>query len=96
MHIMDNISSQDKLQYCSYYQAKVNRSDAWFLVAILKSCDHMVFDRTIDKAQNIFEFFVPRSLESYFLTIMDYFISHNIVYDLKKLPNRLMQSGEQV
>ncbi|PKN03514.1 hypothetical protein CVU75_01860 [Candidatus Dependentiae bacterium HGW-Dependentiae-1] len=78
---------------CEYYQARVQKEDVWFLVAVLRSFEHMAFDRTIDKEQSIFEFFVPPVLEETFLAIMQYFIKHSIVHDLQKLPNRMADSA---
>jgi hypothetical protein len=50
----------------------------------------MAFDRTLDKEHSIFEFFVPESQESLFLTIMSRFEKEGVIKDLKKLPNRLI------
>jgi hypothetical protein len=81
---------------CVYYQAKVRKEDVWFLVAALRSFEHVAFDRTIDKEQSIFEFFVPSAVEETFLAIMDYFSRRAIVHDLQKLPNRLADPAAQV
>lgn len=82
--------------YCLYYQAHVNEKDCWYLVAILRSFEHLVFDRTFDKKNSIFEFFVPDDLDSYFLDIMSYFERESIISQLKKLPNRLLDPRETV
>lgn len=82
--------------YCSYYQAHVERESCWFVVAILKSYEHMVFDRTIDTELSVFEFFVPVSTEPYFLELMAYFESKGIVNNVKKLPNRLLDDSQKV
>lgn len=78
------------MDHCLYYQAQVDRKYCWFLVGILKSFEHMAFDRTIDKEKSIFEFYVPSCMKIYFEPLMDYFIKEGIVFDLKKLPNRLL------
>jgi hypothetical protein len=52
----------------------------------------MAFDRTLDKDQSIFEFFVPESMEPLFLKVMDRFEKEGIIQNLKKLPNRLITS----
>ena len=77
------------IDYCSYYQAVVQREKAWFFAGVLRSFEHLVFERTLDKEKSIFEFFVPVDLESYFLDLMSYFQNEGIVRDLEKLPNRL-------
>lgn len=82
--------------YCSYYQAHVQRELALYVVAALRSYEHVAFDRTLDPATSLFEFFVPSSTEKYFLILMDYLQSEGLIYDLTKLPNRLARSDEQV
>lgn len=77
------------MQYCSYYQAHVPREHCWFLTATLRSYEHIAFDRTLDKEQSIFEFFVPETMEPLFLQVMDRFEKEGNIRDLKKLPNRL-------
>ncbi|HLW73103.1 MAG TPA: hypothetical protein VKR54_03570 [Candidatus Babeliales bacterium] len=82
--------------YCSYYQAQVERELCWYVTAALRSYEHISFDRTLDPAISLFEFFVPHTTEKYFLTLMSYFQSEGLVHNLKKLPNRLENLTEQV
>ncbi len=77
------------MNLCSYYQAHVVPRDAWFFVGILRSFEHLCFDRTLDVQKSIFEFFVPTDMEHSFVTFMNYFQQQGIIADLKKLPNRL-------
>jgi hypothetical protein len=84
------------MMYSLYYQAHVREKDCWFLVATLRSFEHLAFDRTFDTATSTFEFFVPIDNEAYFLQVMDYFVSHHIVTNLIRLPNRLINSGQQI
>ena len=86
---------QDKL-YCAYYQAHIQRESCWFVTAALKSYEHIAFDRTINVPDSIFEFFVAPDAESYFVELMNYFQEHGYVSNMVKLPNRLMDSAEQV
>jgi hypothetical protein len=65
--------------YCIYYQAKVLPSEVWFLVAALRSCEHLVFDRTLDTKTSTFEFFVPPDLEPFFLHLIQYFVEKNCI-----------------
>jgi|GEM_PF-306551 len=83
-------------QYSAYYQAYVPRQHVWFFVAILRSFDHVAFDRTYDVANSIFEFFVPAAMEPYFLEIVEALSKEGVVQDLQKKPNRLFDSVEQV
>jgi len=91
----DTVKIMESL-YCSYYQANVERELCWFFTATLRSYEHVSFDRTLDPTTSLFEFFVPSSNESIFLTIMAYFESEGLIRNFKKLPNRLQNSTEQV
>lgn len=82
-----------RMPYSVYYQAIVKKELCWRLTAILRSYEHLAFDRTIDNAASRFEFFVPLDLESYFLELMKYFIEQEIVSELEKLPNRLLKDN---
>jgi hypothetical protein len=80
--------------YCSYYQAHVQRELCLYVVATLRSYEHLAFDRTLDAETSLFEFFVPVSTEKYFLTLMDSLQSEGLVHDLKKMTNRLIDSEQ--
>lgn len=77
------------MMYCSYYQAHVTRDRAWNFVALLRSYEHIAFDRTFDKEQSIFEFFVPSAQEDHFVAIMHLLEKKGLVGNITKLPNRL-------
>ncbi len=81
------------MSVCLYYQAKLERSQVWFIVGILRSYEHLVFERTVDKQSSLFEFFVPIQLERYFLELMALFEKKGMVTDLEKLPNRLVDQA---
>lgn len=76
--------------FCSYFQAHVKPQTGWFVVAALKSFDHLCFDRTVDVGASIFEFFVPEIYEPTFLDIMKWMEENGYVADIKRLPNRLL------
>ena len=82
--------------YCLYYQAIVSRPDAWFVVATLKTFDHLVLDRTIDVAKSLFEFFVPHQQNKQFLEVMRSFEARGMVTNLCQLPNRLREMSQKV
>lgn len=78
--------------YCSYYQARVVRKQTWLLVALLRSHEHLAFDRTLNKENAVFEFFVPSDREEFFIKIMRYLQHENIIYEFNELPNRFSQT----
>lgn len=84
------------MSYSSYYQAYIEKNFCWYVVAILKSCDHLAFDRTLDTPTNLFEFYVTPGREQEFENLMRYFEKNHLVRDFKKLHNRLMDPGSQL
>lgn len=84
------------MHYCSYYTALVDKLLCWYVVAILKSYEHLAFDRTLDTATNLFEFYVPADREQEFLRLMDYFKNQHLVSDLTKKENRLMDPNQEL
>jgi hypothetical protein len=74
--------------WCCYYQAHIQREKVWFFVAVLRSQEHIAFDRTYDVATSCFEFFVPPLQEELFLKVFAWFEDEGIVKNLVKLPNR--------
>ena len=67
----------------------------WFVVAVCRSFEHLLFDRAFDKERSVFEFFLPEELEECFLELMEYFTSQGIAANVVRLPNRI-QLGSDV
>ena len=88
MSVIVSIMQSEPL-YCFYYHAHVERELCWFVTAALRSYEHVSFDRTLDPATSLFEFFVPEHCEPYFLSIMSYFEEQGLIQNFQKLPNRL-------
>lgn len=78
------------MNYSSYYQAQVPPATCWFVTSILRSCEHVAFDRSLDVKMNLFEFFVAPDMEKVFLHLMNQFEKKGVVVNLQKLPNRLI------
>lgn len=93
---MNNFTIDDTKNYCPYYTANVDRHQSNYFVAIIKAFDNMVFDRTIDVDQSLFEFFVAPAYEQQFLDVMSLFEKQGLVANLRKLPNRLESPEELV
>ena len=92
---MKNLTIDTDKSYCPYYTANVDRHQSYYFVAIIKAFDNMVFDRTIDVEESLFEFFVAPAYEQQFLDIMAHFERQGLVANLRKLPNRL-ENGEEL
>ncbi len=73
-----------------YYQARVIEKEAWFLVALLRSFEHLAFDRTLDRETSTFEFFVPEGNEKPFREFMDYCLAQGVIASYSQMANRLI------
>lgn len=82
--------------YCSYYRAHVVKKETWFFVAILRSYEHLAFDRTFDKGEGIFELFVTDDVEDFFVDLLKNFHKTGVVTAFEKLPNRLLDPSQSV
>ena len=78
--------------YCKYYTAHLEKTDVWKVTGALKSFEHLSFDRTMDKENSIFEFFVPAGNEKIFEEIMNYYVAMGIVTDFQERENRLINA----
>lgn len=79
------------MRYSIYYQAHVQKELCWLVTASVRFCEHVAFDRTIDKQESLFEFFVSPDLEDVFLDVAKKLLDRGVLLDLKKLPNRFEQ-----
>ena len=84
------------MPFCSYYRAYVVKKKTCLFVAILRSYEHIAFDRTLDKQTGLFEFFVPQECEEIFVDVMHQLSSAGMVSDPEKIPNRLIDPQAQV
>lgn len=84
------------MSLCLYYQAHVVPSECWFFVGILRSFEHVCFDRTINVQESVFEFFVPSEQNNEFLLLMNYFQQEGIIHRLQQLTNRLEDPNSKV
>ncbi len=80
------------MNYGIYYHARVVEKECWFLVAILRSFEHLAFDRTYDRVTSTFEFFVPEGNEKTFLELMNHLQAIGVIESFTRQPNRLMES----
>lgn len=80
-----------EVNFCAYYQAIVPPKTCHYFVALLRSHEHLCFDRTLDRSdreRQIFEFFVPVSQKQTFEGIMRWFADAGLIQHLQELPNR--------
>lgn len=78
------------MKYSIYYQAHVQKELCWMVTATVRYLDHVAFDRTVDKAGSIFEFYVAPDLEPEFLSVANRLLQRGVFLTLEKLPNRLI------
>ena len=72
-----------------YFQATVHRQHARYVVAVLKSFEHLCFDRTYDADTSRFEFFVAPDMAEEFIRLIEYFKDEHLIADFQELPNRV-------
>ena len=82
-----------KNNYCAYYTGHVKKETAWLLTAILRGTEHVAFDRTLDKKNSIFEFFVPEAMEPVFLEVAELLKKNHLLLTLEKKENRLINDS---
>lgn len=75
--------------FCEYYRATLKPETLWIVVATLRYTEHVVFDRTLDAQNSVFEFYVPTACEPFFSELMHVFIERGYVTNFRKEPNRL-------
>ena len=75
--------------YSVYYQARVQQELCWMVTSTMRFSDHVAFDRTVDKENSVFEFFVSPDLEHVFLDVAHKLMEQGVILDLKKMENRL-------
>lgn len=93
---MKSLTIVEPDNFCRYYQAHVLKEHGWFVVAILKSYDHLVLVRTLDVPSSIFEFFVPVLMETTFMAVMNEFVKMGIVNNVIAIPNRLIDLFQEI
>jgi hypothetical protein len=68
-----------------YFVAYIEKTKVVNFIAIFRSIeDNMAFDRTINKNESIFEFFVPIKMKERFLEVMNMFLNINLVISFKE------------
>ena len=78
------------MKYSSYYQVHVQKEFSWIVTSYMRFHEHVAFDRTLDKQEAIFEFFVAPDLEDVFLEAANKLLKKKIFLDVQKLPNRMI------
>lgn len=76
--------------YSIYYQAQVQKELSWMVTSTIRYCDHIAFDRTVDKEGSIFEFYVAPDFHDEFLLVAHKLLERKVFLTLQQMPNRLM------
>ncbi len=74
---------------CKYYQARVDKKRAWFVMGVFRNEDNVAFVRALDGRSDRFEFFVPEGLIQEFLCATNYLTAHGYIDGLEEFENRL-------
>jgi hypothetical protein len=74
--------------YCRYFQAHVVPRECWFVIAVLKAEEHVVFARTLDVKNSILEFFVPDAMIPQFFAVVKKLTEKGCMDPVVELVNR--------
>lgn len=84
---------KETIQVGLYYQAIVPPERCWFFTAVIRSQEHLCFDRSADKTKSIVEFFVPAGNQKEFESLIATLAAKGLVHSLILLPNRFADSN---
>lgn len=71
------------VMYSAYYRAHIPKEKVWFFVATIRSFDNLLFDRTCDVENSIFELYVSPDRVEEFKTLMGWYQKHGYVQNLE-------------
>ena len=80
--------------FCRVFQVLVPVKTTWCFVALLRSYEHLCFDRTKDVSIGLFELFVPQDLVKDFLEVMNYLHTIGIADKVYEVENRLKTDAQ--
>jgi hypothetical protein len=78
--------------FCRVFQVLVPVKTTWCFVALLRSYEHLCFDRTKDVSSGLFEIFVPQDLVINFLEVMNYLHVIGVAGVVYEVENRLINT----
>lgn len=84
---LKNHISEEK---CLYFQARVDKKRAWFVMGVFRNEDNVAFVRALDGSSEVFEFFVPSGLTEPFFIAIKYLESNGHINNFQQLENRLV------
>ena len=70
-------------RFSAYYRAHIPRENVWFFVATIRSFDNLVFDRTVDVENSIFELYVSPDRVQEFEALIGWYQQHGYVQNLE-------------
>lgn len=73
---------------CRYFQARVDKKRAWFVMGVFRNEDNVAFVRALDGSSTQFEFLVPAGFIEQFMVAASYLEQHGYISDLVELENR--------
>lgn len=79
------------MKYSLYFQAHVQKELCWIVTSTMRFTEYVAFDRTVNKENSVFEFFVSPDLETVFLSLIDKLMKRGVILKFQKMPNRLIQ-----
>lgn len=85
-----------KQLFCQYYQARVRKEMAWFVVGGFRNEGNIAFVRAVDGSSDLLEFFVPEDCVDEFLHVVRYMQERGYFLTFEQLDNRLQQETTSI
>lgn len=82
--------------FCQYYQARVRKEMAWFVVGGFRNEGNIAFVRAVDGHNDLLEFFVPDDCVDEFLHVVSYMQEHGYFFTFEQMPNRFQSEAQTV
>ena len=67
----------------------IPKKQTWFVLGIIRNEENVAFERSIDKAKGILEFYVPTECEPQFIRIINILKNDGYITNITKQRNRL-------
>lgn len=90
--MLSSLSPNPSARACRYFQAYIPRKSTLYVTALLRSFEHLAFDRSLDAQAGLSEFFVPPAMVEHFLSITNFLHQEGLMSQPQELDNRLYAS----
>jgi hypothetical protein len=76
------------MQLSRYFVAKLVKRKTWFVSGCVRNLGHVALERSLDPAEDLFEFFVAENFVSEFLSLLEALRARGDVLSFEERSNR--------